>query len=166
MSARRYFDILIDTLVVQPIGPFAKSQRVRLVQHSHFYFFDVGVLNGALNNFEASNDRIGKLFEHLVLQLIRSEFQGRDEEIRFSTYRTEAGSEVDLILERKGAVFAIEIKASKRVGPGDLRGLKSFAAYYGKKHTPLVIYMGDHPACIDGVEVLTPSKALELLTSG
>jgi hypothetical protein len=43
-------------------------------------------LNGALNNFEASNDRIENLFEHLVLQLIRSELQGRDEEIRFSVY--------------------------------------------------------------------------------
>ena len=166
MSAKRYFDILIDTLVVHAMEPFAKSRRIRLVQHPRFYLYDVGVLNGALNNFEASNDRIGNLFEHLVLQLIRSELQGRDEEIRFSVYRTQTGSEVDLILERKSALYAIEIKAAKKIGSGDLRGLKSFASFYGKSHTPLVIYRGEHPAAIDGVEVLTPSKALELLTSG
>jgi uncharacterized protein len=165
MSAKRYFDILIDTLAVHAIEPFAKSQRVRLIQHPRFYLYDVGVLNGALNNFEASNDRIGKLFEHLVLQLIRSELQGRDEEIRFSVYRTQTGSEVDLILERKSALYAIEIKSTKKIGSGDLRGLKSFAAYYGKPHIPLVIYRGDHPASADGVEVLPVSMALTLLTS-
>jgi len=165
MSAKRYFDILLDTLVVHAMEPFAKSRRIRLVQHPRFYFYDVGVLNGALNNFEASNDRIGNLFEHLVLQLIRSELQGRDEEIRFSVYRTQAGSEVDLILERKSVLYAIEIKATGKIGSGDLRGLKSFASFYGKSHTPLVIYRGEHPAVVDGVEVLPVPMALTLLTS-
>lgn len=165
MSARRYFDILCDTLVVLAIEPFAKSRRTRLVQHPRYYFFDVGVLNGALSNFEASNDRIGNLFEHLVVQLIRSECQARDESVRFGTYRTEAGAEVDLVLERKAAVFAIEIKATKKVNAGDLRGLKSFASFYGKGHTPLVIYMGEHAASIEGVEVLPVRLALEMLAS-
>jgi uncharacterized protein len=165
MSARRYFDVLADTLVVRAIEPFSKSRRVRLVQHPRFYFYDVGVLNGALGNFEASNDRIGNLFEHLALQLINSEFQGRDEEIRLSNYRTEAGAEVDLILERKSGIFAIEIKATKKVSTGDLRGLKSFAAFYGRPHTPLVIYMGEHPASVDGVEVLPVEMAVAMLAS-
>ncbi len=165
MSAKRYFDILIDTLAVHAIEPFAKSQRVRLVQHPRFYLYDVGVLNGALNNFETSNDRIGKLFEHLVIQLIRSEMQGRDEEIRFSVYRTQTGSEVDLIVERKRAMYAIEIKATTKINSRDLRGLRNFASYYGKAHTPLVIYLGDHPAKIDEVEILPLPMALALLTS-
>jgi len=166
MSARRYFDVLVDTLVLRAIEPFAKSSRVRLVQHPRFYLYDVGVLNGALGNFEASGDRLGNLFEHLVLQLLWSEFQGRDEQIRLSVYRTEAGAEVDFILERKGAVFAIEIKAKKRVDSGDLRGLKSFAAFYGKPHTPLVVYMGENPARTDGVEILPVEMAMAMLAPG
>jgi hypothetical protein len=47
----------------------------------------------------------------------------------------------------------------------NLRCLKSFASYYGKSHTPLVIYRGEHPAAIDGVEVLPVPMALTLLTS-
>jgi len=31
MSARRYFDVLVDTLVLRSIEPFSKSQRMRLV---------------------------------------------------------------------------------------------------------------------------------------
>lgn len=165
MSARRYFDVLVDTLVVRAIEPFTKSHRTRLVQHPRFYFYDVGVLNGALGNFEASSDRIGNLFEHLVLQTIVSEFQGLDKEIRLSTYRTEAGAEVDLILERKDTVFAIEIQAAKKISTGDLRGLKSFAGFYGKSHTPLAIHMGEHPATVDGVEALPLEMALQLLVT-
>lgn len=161
MSARRYFDILVDTLVIRPLGPFTKSQRTRLVQHPRIYLFDTGVLNGVLKNFEISNDRIGSLFEHLVLQIMISEFQCLDEEIRLSVYRTEGGSEVDLILERKGELFAIEIKATKKVHKADLRGLKSFAEFYGKKHTPLVIHMGEHRSNMDGIDILPLDAAVE-----
>ena len=165
MSARRYFDVLIDTLVLRAIEPFTKSNRLRLVQHPRFYLYDVGVLNGVLGNYEASGDRLGNLFEHLVLQLICAEFQGRDEEIRLSIYRTEAGAEVDLILEKKGAVFAIEIKATKKIDSSDLRGLKSFTAFYGRAHTPMVVYMGEHPAKLDGVEIVPVQMALSILAS-
>jgi uncharacterized protein len=163
MSARRYFDVLVDTLVIRAIEPFAKSSRVRLTQHPRFYVYDVGVLNGALGNFESSSDRIGNLFEHLVLQLLWSEFQGRDEEIRLTVYRTEAGAEVDFILEQKSSVFAIEVKATKQISQGDLRGLKSFAAFYGKPHTPMIVYLGEHPARMDGVEILPVEMAVAML---
>jgi hypothetical protein len=40
-------------------------------------------------------------------------------------FRTEAGDEVDLVLERDdGQVIAFEIKAGTRVGGEDLRGLR------------------------------------------
>jgi hypothetical protein len=72
---------------------------------------------------------------------------------------------VDFILERKGTVFAVEIKATKKVTTGDLRGLKSFATFYGKRHTPVVIYMGEHAARLDGVDVLPLDRALDMLAS-
>jgi hypothetical protein len=63
-------------------------------------------------------------------------------------------------------VFAIEIRATKKIGPGDLRGLKSFAAFYGKPHTPLVVCMGENPARMDGVEILPVEMALAMLAHG
>jgi predicted AAA+ superfamily ATPase len=163
MSARRYFDVLVDTLVLRSIGPFTKSHRARLVQHPRFYLFDVGVLNAALRNFEASSDRIGNLFEHLVLQVLISELQSRDEEFRLSVYRTEAGAEVDFVLERKREVVAIEIKATKKVGMNDLRGLKSFSRFYGKRHTAVVVYMGDHAEHREGIEILPFHQAVPFM---
>ena len=55
--------------------PFTKSDRFRLVQHPRFYFFDVGVLNGVMGDFETPDDRIARFFEHLTIQVVLSTAQ-------------------------------------------------------------------------------------------
>ena len=132
-SAKRYFEILEDTMITYRLEAFAKSDKQRLIQHPRYYFFDIGVLNGVLGNFNTSADRIGKLFEHLVLQSIRATAQALDKDFRMSVYRTSAGAEVDLILEFDEQIFALEIKATKKVQQSDFRGLSSFANFVGKK---------------------------------
>jgi len=153
-SARRYFDILVDTLVVQNLPSFTKSSRRRLIQHPRFYFFDVGVLNGILGNLEVSADRRGNLFEHLCLQMLLSEAKGRDETIRISTYRTEAGAEVDFLVEKGSQLFAIEAKSSRSIDSHHLRGLQSFREFYGKKVKCIVLYPGEHALDTDGIQIL------------
>lgn len=154
-TSRRYFDILVDTLILEVIQPFTKSQSRRLVQHPKFYCFDVGVLNACLGGWSTGPDRIGNLFEHFIVQQIRSLQKSFDVQLRLSTYRTENNAEVDLILEQGSTVFAIEIKASKNVGPSDLRGLQSFANFYGKKHQAMVLYLGeDERRTESGVQIL------------
>jgi predicted AAA+ superfamily ATPase len=166
MTARRYFDVLVDTLLIRSVEPFTKSAKRRTVQHPRYYVFDVGVLNGALRNFEVSGDRAGVLFEHLVLQLIVSEASSRDLDCRVSVYRTEAGAEVDFIVEVGRNVFAVEVKHSRSVARGDLRGLMSFRDFYGRRHTPLVVYRGDRTLTIDGVDILPIRQALAALGFG
>lgn len=163
MSARRYFDIVVDTMIAQPIEAFGKSSKRRLIQHPKFYFFDVGVLNGCLGNFEVSNDRKGMLFEHLCLQMMTSEFKARDQDFRISVYRTEAGAEVDFVVERGKDIFAIEVKATETIGSHDLRGLKSFSDFYGKKHQSFVFYLGEHELEIDGIRVLPLAAGIRAL---
>jgi predicted AAA+ superfamily ATPase len=159
-SARRYFDVLVDTLVVNPVPAFTKSSKRRLVQHPRYYFFDVGVLNGALSNFAVSSDRKGSLFEHLCLQLLLSEAQGRDEDVRISVYRTDGGAEVDFILEKGKEVFAIEVKATKTIGSHDLKGLKSFANFHDSARC-LIFYLGDHLLTMDGIEILPLREGIQ-----
>jgi predicted AAA+ superfamily ATPase len=152
-STVRFFEILEDTLIVRRAEPFTRSATRRLVQHPKFFFFDVGVRNGVLGNFAASADRIGSLFEHLIFTQIVAGAAARDRDVRLSSYRTEHGGEVDLIVELQGRVWAIELKASRTVGPVDLRGLRSFRELYGRPHEPRVWYLGDVPRVIDGVNV-------------
>lgn len=162
-TAKRYFDVLVDTLIIQPVEAFTKTSRRRLVQHPRYYFFDVGVLNGCLNNFKASSDRIGNLFEHLFLQLVVSSAKAHDENIRVSVFRTEGGSEVDFIIEKNNELFAVEVKASKNIGKHDLKGLKSFAEFYDKKHQAIVVYLGENNLEIDGIRIYNLASALKAL---
>lgn len=165
MSARRYFDVLVDTLIVQELEAFTSSAKRRLIQHPRFFIFDVGVLNGALGNFIVSKDRIGNLFEHLVLQLLLSEAKANADHYRISNYRTNHGNEVDFIFERNQDVFAIEVKATQNVDASDLRGLKNFKEFYGKKHQSILIYMGRQKLIMDGIEVLPLEEAIALIFS-
>jgi predicted AAA+ superfamily ATPase len=162
-SAVRYFEILEDTLIVLRAEPFTKSLSRRLVQHPKFFFFDVGVRNGLLGNFEVSADRIGALFEQLVFSQLVAGAAARDVDIRVSSYRTEHGAEVDFIVEIGRDVWALELKASRNVSSGDLRGLRSFAAMHGKMCQPLVLFLGDHARRIEDVDVLPWQEGLRAM---
>ena len=152
-SAVRYFEILEDTLIIRRCETFSKSLRRRLIQSPKYFFFDAGVLNGLLGNFTVSADRIGVLFEHLIYNQIVGSAEACDRRLKISSYRTEHGADVDLIVELDGKVIAIEVKASANVGRSDLRGLRSFADFYRRRHTSMVLYLGSVRKVLDGTLV-------------
>ena len=162
-SALRFFEILEDTLVLRRCEAFRKSARRRLVQHPRGFFFDTGVLNGLLNNFTASADRIGGLFEHLVFNQLLDSAAARDRDIRVSSYRTEHGAEVDFIVEDGRRTFAVEAKASTTISRVDPRGFRSFAEYYGRRHRSVIAYLGTTRKVLEGIDVLPWQTLLETL---
>lgn len=159
-TAVRYFEVLEDCLIIHRLGPFAKSARRRLVQHPRYYFFDTGVLNGLLGNFQVSADRIGNLFEHLICSQILSSAAALDRTIKLHAYRTEHGAEIDFIAEIAGETIAIETKASRNINNQDLRGFTSFAEYFGKPHRAVVFYLGSERKRIDAVDILPWQEGL------
>ena len=159
-SAIRYFEILEETLLVHRVSAFAKSERKRLIQHPKYYFFDPGVLNALLGNFEVSEDRKGFLFEHLFFTQLISSLHHQDKDFRLSTYRTEHGAEIDCILEVNKKLFAIEVKASKNIGLNDLNGFKSFHKFYAKPHTAMIAYTGQVSKKIENVWILPWQECL------
>lgn len=152
-SIVRYFEILEDTLIVNRSETFSKSTRRRLIQAPRFFFFDTGVLNGLLENFSVSSDRIGMLFEHLIFNQLVGSALSRDQSFRISSYRTEHGAEVDFLFELSGKMYAIEVKASKNIVKLDTRGFRSFSEYYGKKHESVVLYLGNITKRIGGIDI-------------
>lgn len=150
-SALRYFEILEETLLVNRCFSFSKSERKKLIQHPKYYFFDTGVLNALLGNFEASEDRKGLLFEHLFFNQLLAILNHQDKEYRISSYRTKHNAEIDFILEVGKKTWAIEVKASKNIGVSDLRGFKSFSNFYSNSHQKVIVYLGNLLKKIDNV---------------
>jgi len=77
---------------------------------------------------------------------------------RLHHWRSAGGAEVDLILERDGRFFPIEIKGRTKVGPNDTRGLAAFRqAYPSLPVAPgLVIFLGEGVARLNGTDYAVP----------
>ena len=113
------------------------------MQHPRFYFFDNGVLNGLLSNFNASADRSGLLFETLFFNQLRNTLEAAKADYRLSTYRTSAGAEVDIILEIENSLIAIECKTGF-FRQADLRGFESFQGFVGKRKFSKIVVTDSH----------------------
>ena len=159
-TSSRFFEILEDTLIVSRINAYAVNETRRLVRHPKFYFFDNGVLNGLLKNFTLSEDRRGFLFEHFIVNQILTANLTLGEPARLSTYRTEAGSEVDLILEKDGDTLSLEIKSSARVSSRDFSGLRQFSSLFDGAQSSILLYAGNRAYKEGSIDVLPWRKGL------
>lgn len=124
----RFYEILEDTLIATRIEAFDETSA-DIVRRPKYYFFDNGVLNGLLENFSISHDRVGLIFEHLVFNQIVSSAQSRDIRCKVSYFRTRGGYEVDFIVQAKDKTYAVEVK-SGTVDPSDATKLEKIAEYH------------------------------------
>ncbi len=171
-TVRRFVQLLEDTLLAFRLPPFRPTRRTarRLVQRERVLLFDVGVRNAllGLHARPMSPDQVGPLFEQwAMLQVIYLNHALR-KGWRLSTYRTEAGAEVDLVIERPADVIGVEIKAGRQVTVADTRGLLSLAELVEPKRrlTKLLVFRGERPQRFDsGVEALPVATALRRLAA-
>ncbi|MBN2301461.1 MAG: ATP-binding protein [Lentisphaerae bacterium] len=156
-----YFQILDELMIGYRIPVFTKKAKRKLISHSKFYFFDVGVYrairpHGPLDTPELID---GAALETLVLQNLQA-FIG-NHGLNYSIYywRTTAGNEVDFVLYGDEGLVAIEIKRSRSVSSRDVSSLKSFREDYASART-LLLYGGTEHLQMGTVEVLPLAYAL------
>jgi predicted AAA+ superfamily ATPase len=159
-SAVRWFEILEDTLIVNRIGSFSKSSRQRLVQHPRFFFFDNGILNALLNNFLASPDRTGMLFENLFCSQVFASAAAADKEIMVYSYRTSQGAEVDFVIDTGSEIFAVECKATLNEPRFTNAGFDGLEKAAGRSIRRIVAYLGQESLERGKVTVLPWQRAI------
>ncbi|MBK5274790.1 MAG: ATP-binding protein [Desulfuromonadales bacterium] len=155
-SVLSYYEILEDTLIGFRLLPWLKSERKRMVAHPKFYFFDTGVTNAVNRRLsEPPDSRLyGRLFEqYLILEAYRH-IQYSAPETRLFFWRTNTGTEVDLLFEKHGRLTgAFEFKSTHEVGGDDFSGLRAFRN--DNPNVPLtVVYRGLHPYETNGIRVI------------
>ena len=79
--------------------------------------------------------------EGLVGQHLRAWIHYSDSNHELFYWRTRSGAEVDFIVYGQDVFYAIEVKNSTVLHPGDLRGLKSFKQDHPECKT-LLLYRG------------------------
>ena len=136
-TVKNYFSLLEDTLLGFMLEPFQHSFRKRLKQSPKFYFIDVGIVRALARTLTLpplkSTSYYVELFEQFIIVECIKLASYYQSEYRFSYLMTEAGMEVDLLVERPGKkILFIEIKSSSSVRTEDVSSLSKIANDFGE----------------------------------
>lgn len=123
-TIREYYAILEDTLIGETLEPWTRSVKRKPVATGKFFFFDCGVAHALAetHHLDRNSDLYGRSFEHWVHNELRAylSYRRRTEKLRF--WRTQDKREVDFVI---GDDVGIEVKSTRKLSPGDFRGLKA-----------------------------------------
>lgn len=111
-----YLDLLEKSFVVHHLSGFSRNLRKEITKSKRYYFWDTGIRNAVINNFnplDLRND-IGMLWENYIIseRRKRNEYTGRFTDSYF--WRTYDRKEIDLVEEHSGALQGFEIKWSEK----------------------------------------------------
>ncbi|MBI2314693.1 ATP-binding protein [Candidatus Daviesbacteria bacterium] len=127
-TVARYLDLLEKSFILINIRGYSRNLRKEISNKSKYYFYDNGIRNAVINNFNPINlrDDVGKLWENfLVVERLKKQAY---RSILSNNYfwRTWDQKEVDLVEEREGKLFGYEFKYS----PGKDRIPQDFLKTY------------------------------------
>ena len=136
-TVENYIDLLEKSFVIFRLHSFSRNLRNELKKSKKIYFYDNGVRNALISNFnpiELRND-VGALWENYIVS----------ERIKYTSYhqiysnkyfwRTKTQQKIDYIEEREGKLFAYKFKwnTHKKV-----KIPKSFIAVYPHAETKII----------------------------
>jgi len=114
-TVRRYIDIFEQSFLVYRLYPFTRNKRSEIGKMPKIYFWDTGLRNAIINNFDEIHLRSdsGALFENFIINEVRKIIDYIGSNYKINYWRTRSGSEVNLILSHKDEIIACEIKMQK-----------------------------------------------------
>lgn len=114
-TVRRYLELLEKTFVIFPHYGYSRNLRKEYTKTPRYYFWDNGVRNVLISNFNGLNlrDDVGGLWENycVVERAKRNKYQNIL--VNSFYWRTYDQKEIDLVEERAGKLFGFEMKWGK-----------------------------------------------------
>jgi len=131
-TVSRYLDILEQTFLVRRLQPYFRNVGKRLVKSPKIYLRDTGMVHHLLGigstDDLASHPIGGQSWETFVLEDISRRERLAHPHSQLCFWRTAAGAELDLVIERDGARYGIEVKTARASSPYLGRSLAKVAA--------------------------------------
>ena len=115
-TIRRYIEIFEQSYILFRLYPYSKNKRNEISKSTKIYFYDNGIRNALLENFSNIflRDDKGALFENFIISEIRKQLSYSDKNYKCYYWRSNQGSEIDLVLENNKDLIGVEIKYKKR----------------------------------------------------
>ena len=146
-TAQRWLSILEASFLVTLLPPFAESRAKRLIKTPKLYALDTGLAlylagvedEDALGRQPGS----GAWLENLVLNDLLAWRETEAKKPGVFYRRSASGEEVDFVVERRGRLLPIEVKAARTVRTADARALDAFCQEFGRRSPfGLLLYDG------------------------
>ena len=171
-TAENYIKLLEAVYLVHRLPAWGTTLGSRITRHPKVHLVDSGVMAWMLNltpqkialGEPSVLTEYGHLLETFAVGEILKQASWSDAPVATGHFRTDAGDEVDLVLERDdGQVIAFEIKAGSRISGDDLRGLRHLKERLGSRlEEAIVLYTGVHAYTHDGwIKILPLSRLWE-----
>ncbi len=148
-TVKKWLSVLETSFIVYLIQPYHKNFNKRLIKTPKLYFYDTGLVCNLLG-IDDEKQLInhwakGGLFENFVINELLKERINKGIKPQFYFWRDSQGNEIDLLIQEKGKIKAIEIKSSQTYHPDFFKGLNYYTALSGiKKSDCFLIYAGEN----------------------
>ncbi|MGM0587895.1 MAG: ATP-binding protein [Bacteroidota bacterium] len=111
-TVARYLDLLEKAFVLINVRGFSRNLRKEISKTSRYYFYDLGVRNALINNFNDLDTRndVSQLWENFVfVERLKKRAYHRIH-ANYYFWRTYDQKEIDLVEERDGQLYGYEMK--------------------------------------------------------
>jgi predicted AAA+ superfamily ATPase len=126
-TVQRYLDLLEVSYQLVRVEAYAVNRTKRLIKAPKVYWSDTGL---ALHLSDTRTPS-GAHLENLVLTDLLAWRDVQPGRPNILYWRTDTGAEVDFVVEWRGKLLAIEVKAASSPGARDIRHLQTFLTEYG-----------------------------------
>lgn len=163
-TADRYLSLLEVAYQIRLVQPYFPNVAKRLVKSPKLLAVDSGAAAWAANAWDwraaVAAGRDGALLETFAISDLIS-WDGLSGVSRYHFWRTAAGAEVDLVVERGDRVVAVEFKSSRSLGHRDASGLRALQGDAGSRfQLGLVAYLGEDVRVLGERLVAVPLSSL------
>ncbi|RMF48755.1 MAG: ATP-binding protein [Anaerolineae bacterium] len=115
-TVERYLDLLEKVFVIFRVSGFSRNLRKEITRNARYYFYDNGVRNALIQNFNPLHLRhdAGQLWENFLMVERRKANQFLGRQVNGYFWRTYDRKEIDYIEEAGGTLQAFEFKWNPR----------------------------------------------------
>ena len=112
LTVDKYLGLLEKVFVIFRVGGFSRNLRKEISKNDRYYFYDNGVRNSLIQNFNGLSQRndVGQLWENFLMVERRKANQNAGRMVNAYFWRTYDQKEIDYIEEQGGQIRGYEFK--------------------------------------------------------
>jgi uncharacterized protein len=159
-TIKKWISILEASYQVFLLPPHFNNLGKRVIKSPKAYFLDTGIASYLMGLHAAEplkkGPMLGPLFETLVVSEWVKAFYHRGERPELFYWRSKAGLEVDLLVDRNGRLYPLEIKATATLLPGHAESLLKWKELaHGSAAGGVIVANIDQPFAFKGLKAIS-----------